>query len=74
MKDLVMPKVIDPVQRWLATENFGRMQNEEARHSSEGQRNHQQYHQSQAGMQERVLIKGTPKVLDVEPELFDIHG
>ena len=25
-------------------------------------------------MQERVLIEGTPKVLDVEPELFDIHG
>jgi hypothetical protein len=50
------------------------MQNEEARHSSEDQRNHQQYHQSQAGMQEGVLIKGTPKVLDVEPELFDIHG
>ena len=42
MKDLVMPKVVDPVQRRLATEHFGRMQNEVARHSSEDQRNHQQ--------------------------------
>jgi hypothetical protein len=25
-------------------------------------------------MQQRVLVEGAPEVLDVEPELFDIHG
>ncbi len=24
-------------------------------------------------MQQRVLVEGAPKVLEVEPELFDIH-
>ena len=50
------------------------VQDQVARHSSEDQRNHQQHHQRQAGMQERMLVEGTPEVLDVEPELFDIHG
>ncbi|MNG12759.1 hypothetical protein D3C84_963930 [compost metagenome] len=74
VKYLVMTKIVDPVQRRLAAKQFGCVENEVARHSSEDQRNHQQQQQPEAGMQERMLIERTPKVLDVEPELFDIHG
>lgn len=73
LEHLVMPKVVEPVQRGLATEHAAGMQDQVTRHSSEDQRDHQQQDQRQAGVQERVLIEGTPEVLGVEPELFEIH-
>lgn len=73
LKHLVVPEVIDPVQGWLATEHAAGVQDQVARHSSEHERDHQQHHQRQSRLQERMLFKGAPEVLGVEPELFDIH-
>ena len=74
VEDFVVAQVVEPVQGRLPAEQFDRMQDEVTRHPSEQQRHHQQHQQAQAGMQQRVFIEGVPKVFDVEPELFDIHG
>lgn len=74
MEDLVVTQVADPMQGRLATEQLGAMQDQVARHASEHQGDGQQQYQGKAGMQERMLVEGTPEVLDVEPELFDVHG
>lgn len=73
MKDFVVPQVIEPVQRRLPAEQFDGVEDEVARYPSVSG-DYQQYQQTQAGMQQWVFIEGAPKVLDVEPELFDIHG
>jgi hypothetical protein len=73
MKHLVLPEVVDPVQCRLTAEHFGRVQNQVARHSSEGQRHHQQCQQAEAGTQERVMVERSPQVLQVDPELLNIH-
>ncbi|MNP52457.1 hypothetical protein D3C76_1468510 [compost metagenome] len=74
MKDLVLAQVVDPVQRRLAPQQLGGVQNQVARHAPKHQGDDQQQHQGDAGVQDRVLVKGTPEVLDVDPELFDVHG
>ncbi|MNP06772.1 hypothetical protein D3C76_987690 [compost metagenome] len=74
LEHLVVPQVVDPVQRGLAAQYFAGVQDQVARHSSEGQRNEQQHHECQGGVHDRMLVEGTPEVLGIEPELFDIHG
>ena len=74
VEDFVVPQIIKPVQRRLPAEQFDGVEDEVARDPAEQQGDYQQHQQTQARMQQRVLIEGAPKVLDVEPELFDIHG
>ncbi len=74
MEHLVLVQVIEPVHRRLAPEQFGRVQDQVACHSSEQQRHHQQEHQAQAGVQQGMSVEGAPEVLGIEPELFHIHG
>ena len=74
MEDLVLQQIVDPVQRRLAPEQPGGMQDHITRDPAEHQRHDQQQRQAQPGLQQGMLIEGAEKVLGAQPELFDIHG
>ncbi|MNR26863.1 hypothetical protein D3C85_1441030 [compost metagenome] len=73
MEHFVFEKVVEPVHRRLATEQFHAAQDEVARRSSDYQCDEQEQQECQEGVNPRVLSQGIPEILGVEPELFEIH-
>ncbi|MNP37317.1 hypothetical protein D3C76_1307590 [compost metagenome] len=74
MEHLVVAQVVQPLQRWLAGQQAGAMQHQEACQAADDQGNEQQHRQANGRVQHRMLVKGAPQVEGVTPDSLDIHG
>ncbi|MCY1426476.1 hypothetical protein D9M71_422970 [compost metagenome] len=69
-----MAQVIQPLQCWLARQQAGAVQYQEARQAADDQGNKQQHRQANGRVQHRMLVEGAPQVEGVTPDSLNIHG
>ncbi len=74
VEDLVVQQVVEPVQRRLSAQQLHGVQHQEARQAAQYQGDDQQQGQTDAGVQQRMLVESAPQGLRLEPEVLNIHG